>query len=230
MDVEALLSQLPSRATRYHCINLNGLVIRDKELVCHGRGGHAIVYKGSLRHTGTRVAVKTAIRGSTTDEDMIKKVFKEVHAWSKFKHENVLPLIGITTDFDFTVSIVSRWMVLGNARTYVQNPAIDPRPLVVGIARGLSYLHKHPKGSIVHGDLKGQNVLISDDGHALIADFGLTYLENSSFSFASNLTQGGSYHWMSPEIITSKQQISTESDVWAFGMTVLVCLSRLLTC
>jgi len=61
---------------------------------------------------------------------ILQKVLREAHVWSKLDHENVLPLLGITTAFDHTVSMVSLWMEAGNAFDYVQNKDIDPRPLV----------------------------------------------------------------------------------------------------
>ena len=59
-------------------------------------------------------------------------MFREVHLWSKLRHKNIVCLLGITTTFDFTVSIVSEWMGKGNAHDYVQDESIDPRPLVSG--------------------------------------------------------------------------------------------------
>ena len=53
-----------------------------------------------------------------------------MHTWSKLDHPNVLPLIGITTQFDLTVSIVSPWMENGNARDFVHTEFVDPCPLV----------------------------------------------------------------------------------------------------
>lgn len=50
--------------------------------------------------------------------------------WYKLRHANILPLLGITTQFNSTVSIVSRWMEKGNAHDYVQDSNNDPRPLV----------------------------------------------------------------------------------------------------
>ena len=55
---------------------------------------------------------------------------KELHAWSKLVHANVLPLIGFTTQFEMTVSIVSPWVEKGHARHHVRNKPVDPRPLV----------------------------------------------------------------------------------------------------
>jgi len=100
-----------------------------------------------------------------------QKFLKEVHVWWKLDHTNVHPLLGITTEFDLTVSIVSPWMENGNAHNHVQNKTVDPRPLVSarirsysclnttmqieGIAEGLHYLHTHTPHPIFHGDLKG---------------------------------------------------------------------------
>ncbi|KIM64460.1 hypothetical protein SCLCIDRAFT_115246, partial [Scleroderma citrinum Foug A] len=155
----------------------------------------------------------------------------EAHVWSKLSHENILPFFGITTKFDLTVSIVSKWMMAGNAHDYVQDPTIDPRPLMAGIARGMCYLHTHPLGPIVHGDLKGSNVLISDEGHALITDFGYTSLANSSFNMTVAAPKGGTIKWTSPEIIESfgaerECLMSIEGDTWAYGMTCLELFTR----
>lgn len=57
-------------------------------------------------------------------------ILREAHLWSKLHHEHILPFLGITTDFDLIVSIVTPWMEKGNAYDYVQDRAIDPRPLV----------------------------------------------------------------------------------------------------
>ena len=61
---------------------------------------------------------------------LIQRSIEEVHRLSKLVHENILPLLGITTKFDLTVSLVSPWIRGGNAHDYVQNKAIDPRPIV----------------------------------------------------------------------------------------------------
>ncbi|KAG6330634.1 hypothetical protein ID866_8457 [Astraeus odoratus] len=156
---------------------------------------------------------------------MIQATYREIHVWSKLRHENILPLLGIATKFDRTISLVTEWMPLGNAHDYVQDRSIDPRPLVaqlLHIARGLCYLHEHEPGSIVHGDVKGVNVLISGDGRAVLADFGLSLLINSSFSMTVNPPCGGSWRWLAPENVDSQEYAITHAgDIWAFGMTSL---------
>lgn len=217
------LLELSRRAERYS-INLNGRIDRDM-IQMPIRGGNAFVYQGTLRPNKLKVAVKTIRSGPPGDLESIRRVLREVHVWSKLCHENVVPLLGITTQFDHTVSIVSEWMDTGNAHVYVQNRDVDPRPLIVEIARGLNYLHNHPTGPIYHGDLKGYNVLISHDGRALLTDFGLSYLVKSSFSISVGAPCGGTINWMSPENLDDFK-ISAEGDVWAFGMTALELFTR----
>jgi len=67
------------------------------------------------------------------------------------------------------------------------------------------------------------NVLISDNGKALLTDFGYSAAVDSSFSMSMSNTGGtkGTLRWMAPEILDGGD-VSAEADVWAFGMTVLV--------
>ncbi|KIM56943.1 hypothetical protein SCLCIDRAFT_1219977 [Scleroderma citrinum Foug A] len=134
-------------------MNLDDRIERDVSKFV--TGGYAIVYQGTLRPQGAMVAIKTFRFGHKSDISIIKGIFREVYLWSKLRHENILPLLGITTKFDHTVSIVSPWMGRGNAHDYVQNRDVDPHPLLVGVANGLHYLHSHDKSPIYHGDLKG---------------------------------------------------------------------------
>ncbi|KAH9456067.1 hypothetical protein Pst134EB_012281 [Puccinia striiformis f. sp. tritici] len=83
----------------------------------------------------------------------------------------------------------------------------------------LEYCHAN---SIVHRDLKIENILISKTGNIKIIDFGLSNL----FSPNSNLsTFCGSLYFAAPELLNAKAYIGPEVDVWSFGIVlfVLVC-------
>ncbi|KAG6330499.1 hypothetical protein ID866_8588 [Astraeus odoratus] len=108
-------------------INLNGSVERHD---LHSRRPFALVYQGTLRPLGTRVAVKTIIPILSPEKDTIEEAVRQVSTLSHVQHENVLPLLGITTELYSNVSIISAWMENGNAHDYVQDQSIDPRPLV----------------------------------------------------------------------------------------------------
>lgn len=82
-------------------------------------------------------------------------------------------------------------------------------------AQALDYLHR---SGVIHGDIKGTNILVSKDVHALLCDFGLTKFASSSTSTA--LKSAGSLRWQSPELWEEKQAKTYESDTYAFGMTI----------
>ncbi|KAL4066213.1 kinase-like domain-containing protein [Scleroderma citrinum] len=241
-DPRAILDELVQRASRY-CINLDGLVSKD-HIGSRRLGGCAIISSGTLqlneelmtRWTASsgflkdgntiKVAIKTS-RGTLSevvDVEAITKFLKEVHSWSKLNHENVLPLIGITTQFEYTVSIVSPW-IEKVARTFVRDESIDPRPLIEGIASGLCYLHNRIPTPLYHGDVKGLNVLISEDGRALLTDFGLSFLTDSTFSMSTPGRIEGSLPWIPPEMLDGGEA-SAARDVWAFAMTALELFTR----
>ncbi|KIO08781.1 hypothetical protein M404DRAFT_133091 [Pisolithus tinctorius Marx 270] len=218
-----ILQYLSERASRYS-INLDGEIRRTWEGGVL-RGGSATIYRGTLLRDGTQVAIKAFRYTLSESEAELKRIFREVHLWSRLRHENVVCMLGISTDFDSTVSIISGWMSLGNTHAYVQNTEHDPRPLLKDIANGLQYLHSHELGSVVHGDLKGFNVLVSDERRALLSDFGRSTQDVPTFNMAVDGFRWGSCHWMAPELLDNRPA-SKESDVWAFGMTALELFTR----
>ncbi|KAG6335520.1 hypothetical protein ID866_3574 [Astraeus odoratus] len=132
--------------------------------------------------------------------------------------------MGITTVFDGTVSMVSEWTMKGNAYDYVQDPRVDPSYLLLGLARALHYLHNHPSGPIFHGDVRAKNVLVSEDGRALLTGFSSSD-HASAFDMSYKTLAPGAVRWMAPEGIDSTRMATAERDVWAFAMTALELFS-----
>ncbi|KAI6097166.1 kinase-like domain-containing protein [Pisolithus sp. B1] len=221
-ETPSMMHRLVDRASKFS-INLNGNIRRtlDRYPV---RGGTAVVHHGTWIPHGTEVAIKTFSNALSEGEAELKRLLKEVHTWSKLHHENIVPMLGISTEFDFTISIISEWMPLGNAHEYVKNTEHDPRPLLEDIASGLDYLHSH-EFRVVHGDLKGVNVLVSGNCRALLTDFGLSTLNISTFSMTVDPKSGITLRWTAPELLEDGHA-SMASDVWAYGMTVLELFTR----
>jgi len=59
-----------------------------------------------------------------------QRILRRTYVWWNLEHENVVQLLGITIIFGHTISIVSPLMPKGDAFHYVQDPNVDPRPLV----------------------------------------------------------------------------------------------------
>jgi len=65
------------------------------------------------------------------------------------------------------------------------------------------------------------NVLISQERNALLTDFGLSRVVDSSQKLIRINMCGGTLNWMAPELLDGGE-VSAEADVWAFGMTAMV--------
>ncbi|KAG6329787.1 hypothetical protein ID866_9302, partial [Astraeus odoratus] len=219
MQTLATLEHLAVTASKCG-INLNDQVERD-DAFRPLHGGNSIVYLGTLGPQMQRVAIKSIRLSPSGKTAAIQHIVEEIQLWSKLKHENIVPVFGVLTKLDYAVSVVVKWMPTGSAYDYVQNRDIDPRPLLVGLARGLHYLHSQVSVPILHGDLRGKNVMVSEEGQALLADYGLLSLIESSFDTTVAPPIHSTIRWMSPERIESDGEISAPADVWAFGMTAL---------
>lgn len=88
-------------------------------------------------------------------------------------------------------------------------------PQVIEIAEGLAYLHQC---GIIHGDLKGNNVLICREEHVQLCDFGLA--KHVTSRTCTSLRGVGSIPWQSPELLQDGCRRTFQSDVYAFGITI----------
>ncbi|KXN93313.1 Mitogen-activated protein kinase kinase kinase 2 [Leucoagaricus sp. SymC.cos] len=128
---------------------------------------------------------------------------REAVVWSHLVHPNVLPFYGIVqSDGMGSFGLVSPWMQNGNLSAYLNEFPKTPRlPLVHDVLAGLNYLHDH---EVVHGDLKGVNVLIDIDGMARLADFGLSTLIDPLGTVSTAQGPRGTIRWMAPEVLEGK--------------------------
>ena len=105
---------------------------------------------------------------------------------------------------------------MGTLSAYLAlNPSVRRMPLVVEIAQAIGYLHSI---KIIHGDVKAANVLISDDGHTLLCDFGLTRHDHVLTS--TTMSGSGTLRWQAPELWDGAHK-SYASDIYAFAMTIV---------
>ncbi|KAK7437402.1 Rho guanine nucleotide exchange factor [Stygiomarasmius scandens] len=203
------------------CLVLDNVVKLGEHPVASG--GFGEIWKGLI---GDELACLKVVRiyGESDVQKLLKGFLKEAILWKQLKHPNVLPFLGLyfLDDTKQRICLISPWMEHGNLRQYLQDHCdkpIDRVLLAYDVACGLSYLHDE---KIIHGDLKGDNILITPSGRASIADFGLSRITNSEalhWSSVSTTTheKGGSARWLAPECLINGQQLTRSSDVYAFG-------------
>ncbi|KAG9034603.1 hypothetical protein FS837_002163 [Tulasnella sp. UAMH 9824] len=121
--------------------------------------------------------------------------------------------------------------VIGSSRLYafIQEKHRDRAWLswLLGIAKGLDCLHSH-NPPVVHGDLKPNasevNILLSDQGEPLLADFGLSTIMGKEKTYKTFYRVGGSVPRKSPECIEAEFK-STQSDSYSFGTLAFMVLT-----
>ncbi|KAG8712804.1 hypothetical protein FRC11_014156, partial [Ceratobasidium sp. 423] len=208
--------------TKHDCADLTSLL---DELNCSrypiAKGGLGDVFRGRLLD-GTSVAIKT-IR-TYYDSGQLPMVYnkraaKEIYTWSKCKHPNVVELIGLAV-FRGDLAMISRWEENGNLSHYLsKHPSVDRCQLSTSICAGLAYLHEN---GIVHGDLKGANILIAKDGTPMLMDFGNAGLLDATLQFTqTNTGPSLSPRWTAPEILEGTSSYTMSADVYSLGMTIL---------
>ncbi|KAJ3336756.1 hypothetical protein HDU93_002266 [Gonapodya sp. JEL0774] len=177
-------------------------------------GGYGKVYFGTWSGT-RRVAIKDLLVDHP-DERLVALFRNEVKRWYGLHHPNILPLFGANL-LAAPPFMVSPYIRNGNLISYLRShPRADRVELMFDIACAMQYLHSR---GILHCDLKGFNVLVDDLGNALVMDFGFATV-STRVSILSKVKRPGTLRWWAPEIFGMIPNVSEQTDVYAFAMTV----------
>ncbi|PVF91112.1 kinase-like protein, partial [Serendipita vermifera] len=151
---------------------------------------------------GIKVAIKD-IRGQGTLVATKRRLRREREVWGCLKHENILPLHGYVDDFGSHGALISPWYKNGQSGDYIRKSALRAPQrfkLWCDVIKGMVYLHSlNPV--LIHGDLKPMNVLVDDEGHARICDFGLVrILSDEAVGFNTTTTHTGTARYLAYEL------------------------------
>ncbi|KAF9013352.1 kinase-like domain-containing protein [Cyathus striatus] len=184
------------------------------------------VYEGLF--LGKQKVTIKMIRAVNADENSLRRFQREVKIWSEVwrrdRGEHILPFYGYCQTEGPFPYMVSPWQENGDVVTYVKqhDSTINYIELIKHIAMGIRVLHTM-EPPIIHGDLRGSNILISDEGKPLISDFGLSQIihDVSGIPFTQSSGVAESYRFFAPEIILGNGILSTTTDIYALAMTIL---------
>ncbi|PAA89587.1 hypothetical protein BOX15_Mlig017490g1 [Macrostomum lignano] len=196
------------------------------EVVGHGTYGQ--VYKGRNRQNGKLVAIKV-MAVSQDDEEEIKL---EINVLKKFSnHRNIATYYGafvrkMPAGKDDHLWLVMEFCGAGSITDLVKSAKGQSLKeewiayLCREILRGLKHLHDN---KVIHRDIKGQNVLLTDDAEVKLVDFGVSAQLDKTVGRRNTFI--GTPYWMSPEVIVCEENADAtydnRSDLWSLGITAM---------
>ena len=185
-----------------------------------GYGAFSEVWQAEDSMAGNKVAVKIYAPDKGMDDNGIEIFRREYATVFNITHQNLL------RPSHFEVSNDSPFLVLpycykGNVSRYIgMMKEADIVKFLHDVSSGLSYLHEQ-EPPIIHQDIKPDNILISDDGHYKLTDFGISTRVRSTIriSAATEQSSEGTRAYMGPERFADSAIPIKASDIWSLGAT-----------
>ena len=187
------------------------------------RGGMGSVYKAKQLALGRIVALKrlsTRLEGG----EFLQRFLTEAKAAAKLSHPNIVQVYDIGQEHG--LHFIAMEFVEGQSlKTRIETKgALKPLEAVqigIDVASALACARE---SNIIHRDIKPDNVLLSDQGHVKVADFGLAKLLDGPLGDDGHLTQEGlgmgTPHYMAPEQATNAKDADQRADTYSLGVTL----------
>ncbi|XP_027770089.1 LEAF RUST 10 DISEASE-RESISTANCE LOCUS RECEPTOR-LIKE PROTEIN KINASE-like 1.4 isoform X2 [Solanum pennellii] len=195
----------------------------SKEL---GDGGFGVVYYGKL-HDGRVVAVKRLYENNFK---RVEQFMNEVEILTQLRHKNLVTLYGCTSKRSRDLLLVYEYIPNGTVADHLHGKRAKSGLLswpvrmniAIETAEALAYLHS---SIIIHRDVKTNNILLDNDFHVKVADFGLSRLFPTNVTHVSTAPQG-TPGYVDPEYYQC-YQLTEKSDVYSFGVVLVELISSL---
>uniref|UniRef100_A0A3B4X2N1 non-specific serine/threonine protein kinase n=1 Tax=Seriola lalandi dorsalis TaxID=1841481 RepID=A0A3B4X2N1_SERLL len=193
-----------------------------------GNGTYGQVYKGRHVKTGQLAAIK--VMDVTGDEE--EEIKAEINMLKKYSHHrNIATYYGAFVKknppgMDDQLWLVMEFCGAGSVTDLIKNTKGNTLKeewiayVCREILRGLTHLHQH---KVIHRDIKGQNVLLTENAEVKLVDFGVSAQLDRTVGRRNTFI--GTPYWMAPEVIACDENPDAtydfKSDLWSLGITAI---------
>ncbi|XP_036799649.1 TRAF2 and NCK-interacting protein kinase isoform X8 [Oncorhynchus mykiss] len=193
-----------------------------------GNGTYGQVYKGRHVKTGQLAAIK--VMDVTGDEE--EEIKAEINMLKKYSHHrNIATYYGAFVKknppgIDDQLWLVMEFCGAGSVTDLIKNTKGNSLKeewtayICREILRGLTHLHQH---KVIHRDIKGQNVLLTENAEVKLVDFGVSAQLDRTVGRRNTFI--GTPYWMAPEVIACDENPEAtydfKSDLWSLGITAI---------
>ena len=192
-----------------------------------GNGGFGKVFK-AIHNTSKEVyAIKIIdyTKGNNNDKSNISFNYKSIQQETSLmrlvnKSDYILKYYGSYFSRETnTIWLILEYCAAGSAVDLMLSMGrtlseVEVSTIMEMVLKGLIYIHKL---NLIHRDIKGANIMLSEDGYAKLGDFGIG-IQMTDDEYRTS--KKGSPHWMSPQVILNKNY-DTKTDIWSLGITCL---------
>ncbi len=189
-----------------------------------GRGGMAIVFKAKETELDREVAIKVLPFSLAFDKEFVERFQREARTSAKLEHPNIIPIyrVGKSGRVIYFVMKFLRGKPLSSvlAARGAGLPPAEIRRVLADVSRALAYAHK---SGIVHRDIKPDNIMFDEHGHAVVTDFGIAKAASGGKLTGTGMSIG-TPHYMSPEQAKA-QALDGRSDIYSLGVVAYQCLT-----
>ena len=186
------------------------------------RGGMGVVYRATDLRLDRPVALKLVAPELAGDERFRRRFLKEQRLAAALDHPNVVPIYE-AGEHDGRLFLAMRFVPGSNLKTRLERDGIvEPAQalaILTQIADALDAAHRR---GLVHRDVKPANVLLDEEGHAYLTDFGITKQIGSDSTQTGEIV--GTLDYLAPEQIRS-EPVDGRTDEYALGCVLYECLA-----
>src|SRR5213596_1451522 len=188
-----------------------------------GRGGMAIVFKAREKQLEREVAIKVLPFSLAFDKEFVERFQREARTSAKLEHPSIIPIyrVGKSGRVIYFVMKFLRGKPLSSVLTARGSlPPAEIKKILAEVGRALAYAHKK---EIVHRDIKPDNIMFDEHGHAVVTDFGIAKAASGGKLTGTGMSIG-TPHYMSPEQAKA-QALDGRSDIYSLGVVGYQCLT-----
>jgi branched-chain amino acid transport system substrate-binding protein len=187
-----------------------------------GQGGMATIYKAYQPSLDRYVALKILPRHMAQEAGFEQRFRREARAAAKLEHPHIVPIFDFGQENDLFY-IALRYVPAGTLKERMGQPL--PLDFIIGvvsqIAEALDYAHEQ---GVVHRDIKPSNILLDRGDWALLTDFGVARIVQSTEHITSTGVGVGTPAYMSPEQGLGKK-VDSRSDIYSLGVVLYEMLT-----
>lgn len=191
------------------------------------QGGFGIIYLVRNKLSKEDLVAKVNLINTGDSKRQNQFIKREIMILMRVQHQTIIPLRGFSfTDFNGNdnITILMDYMKEGSVSSLIDKEQkgqcsfdydnTKRQIILAGIARGMMILHDL---NIIHRDLSSGNVLLDENYHPLITDFGLSKFFDPQHSKSQSMAETGTLVYMAPEVIEG-DHYNTKADVYSFGI------------